>query len=35
MDANWLKDNCPKILRLADIVKARPAVAPVHKLNFG
>jgi glutathione S-transferase len=35
MDAKWLKDNCPKILRLADIVKARPAVAPVHKLNFG
>jgi glutathione S-transferase len=35
MDANWLKANCPKILRLADTVKVRPAVAPVHKLNFG
>lgn len=35
MDMEWLKANCPKIIRLADTVKARPAVAPVHKLNFG
>ena len=35
MDMGWLTANCPKILRLADTVKVRPAVAPVHKLNFG
>ena len=35
MDMDWLNANCPKIIRLADTVKTRPAVAPVHKLNFG
>ena len=35
MDWNWLENNCPKILRLADAVKARPKIAPIHNLNFG
>ncbi len=35
MDRPWLEDNCPKILALADAVKARPKIAPIHDLNFG
>jgi glutathione S-transferase len=35
MDRNWLEVNCPKILKLADAVKTRPKIAPIHGLNFG
>ncbi len=35
IDQNWIESNCPKILRLADTVKARPKIAPIHDLNFG
>jgi glutathione S-transferase len=34
-DAAWLEANCPKILRLANTVKARPKIAPIHEENFG
>jgi glutathione S-transferase len=35
MDRTWLGAHCPKILKLADTVKNRPKIAPIHKLNFG
>jgi GST-like protein len=35
MDRTWLGSNCPKIVLLADTVKARPKIVPIHKLNFG
>ncbi len=34
-DAAWLEANCPKIVRLADTVKVRPKIAPIHEENFG
>ena len=34
-DRPWLEDNCPRIVALADAVKARPKIAPIHDLNFG
>jgi glutathione S-transferase len=35
MDAAWLEANCPKITRLANTVKVRPKIAPIHEENFG
>lgn len=35
IDQSWIEINCPKILRLADTVKVRPKIAPIHDLNFG
>ncbi len=35
VDAAWLKANCPKIVRLANTVKARPKIVPIHEENFG
>ncbi len=35
MDAAWLEANCPKIVRLANTVKVRPKIAPIHEENFG
>ncbi len=35
MDASWLEANCPKITRLADTVKVRPKIVPIHEENFG
>ena len=35
MDAAWLEANCPKITRLADTVKVRPKIVPIHEENFG
>jgi glutathione S-transferase len=35
MDAAWLEANCPKATRLADAVKVRPSIAPIHEENFG
>jgi len=35
MNRGWLKDNCPKVVGLADAVKARPKIEPIHALNFG
>ncbi len=35
MERPWLDKNCPKTLVLADAVKARPRIAPIHELNFG
>ncbi|MEQ9491712.1 MAG: glutathione S-transferase family protein [Alphaproteobacteria bacterium] len=32
---DWMKAECPKLSRIADTVKARPKVAPVHKHHFG
>ncbi len=34
-DAAWLEANCPKIVRLANTVKVRPKIAPIHEENFG
>lgn len=34
-DAAWLESKCPKIVRLANTVKMRPKIAPIHKENFG
>ncbi len=31
----WLEANCPKIVRLAEAVKARPKIVPIHEENFG
>ena len=33
-DAAWLEANCPKIVRLANTVKVRPKIAPIHEENF-
>ncbi len=35
MDAAWLEANCPKITRLANTVKVRPKIVPIHEENFG
>ena len=35
MDASWLEANCPKITRLANTVKVRPKIVPIHEENFG
>lgn len=35
MERSWLDANCPNILMLADAVKVRPRIAPIHELNFG
>ena len=35
MDAAWLEANCPKIVRLANTVKVRPKIVPIHEENFG
>ena len=34
-DSAWLEANCPKIVRLANTVKVRPKIAPIHEENFG
>ncbi len=34
-DAAWLEANCPKIVRLADTVKACAKILPIHEENFG
>ncbi len=34
-DAAWLEANCPKIVRLANTVKVRPKIVPIHEENFG
>jgi glutathione S-transferase len=34
-DAAWLEANCPKIVRLANTVKVRPKITPIHEENFG
>lgn len=34
MPRGWLEANCPKVLRLADQVAARPRIAPVHAYHF-
>ncbi len=31
----WLEANCPKIVRLANTVRMRPKMAPIHEENFG
>ncbi len=31
----WLEANCPKIVRLAEAVKVRPKIVPIHVENFG
>ena len=33
-DAAWLEASCPKIVRLADTVKVRPRIAPIHALQL-
>lgn len=35
MDAEWLAHHCPRIQRIADRVKQRPLIAPIHAVNFG
>lgn len=35
MDGPWLSAHCPKIAALAEQVKMRPRVAPIHQANFG
>jgi glutathione S-transferase len=35
MESDWLARNCPRIAALANAVKARPKIAPVHAANFG
>ena len=35
MDWAWLEANCPKIVRLANTVKVRPKIVPIHEENFG
>ncbi len=34
MDASWLEANCPKITRLANTVKVRSKIVPIHEENF-
>ena len=34
-DPAWLEANCPKIVRLANAVKTRPRIAPIHAENYG
>jgi len=31
----WFEANCPKIVRLANTVKVRPKIVPIHEENFG
>lgn len=35
MDGPWLSRHCPKISALAERVKMRPQIAPIHQANFG
>lgn len=35
MDRVWLETHCPRITALAERVKVRPKIAPIHDLNFG
>jgi glutathione S-transferase len=35
LDGPWLLRECPRIAMLADAVKARPLIAPIHSANFG
>jgi len=30
----WLEADCPKIVRLANTVKVRPKIVPIHEENF-
>lgn len=34
VDADWLARHCPKVARLAAIVRQRPLVAPIHAAHF-
>lgn len=35
LNQDWLAAHCPKVARLADTVRARPRILPVHKKHFG
>ncbi len=34
-NGTWFEANCPKIVRLANTVSARPKIAPIQEENFG
>ncbi len=33
-DADWLRQECPKLYAIAEAVKAHPKTGPVHKIHF-
>lgn len=35
VDGPWLSRHCPKIFALAEHVKSRPQITPIHQANFG
>ena len=35
MDGAWMRENCPKVVKLANCVMERPNIQPIHAEHFG